>query len=507
MILPILIFSSFVIQGYAEKCIYRSFGGDSVVCVCNSTYCDSTPVTDTPEKGTYLWYMSNQFGKRMFLTKGKMKSSRVDGTIITLNRNIRYQKILGFGGSFSDATGINILSISKASQEKLLESYFGINGSRYNIGRVPIGGSDFSTRPYTLDDVDEDTDLQYFSLTEEDFKYKIPMIKWAKALNPNLQLLAVAWTAPAWMKSLQKNAGFGILEPKYYQSYSEYLLKFLKAYKKHDLNFWGISSGNEPTASVSPLGNILPNMGWIPNELANWIAYHLGPTLASSNCNETRILILDDQRANVPWFVDQTFGNHNAKKYVSGIAVHYYMDIFVSPNVLDQAHEKYPDKFILMSEACMTLKGADICLGCWSKTELYILEIFENLNHWAIGWVDWNLALNKIGGPTYIKNYVNAAIIVDEKRDEFYKLPLYYAIHHFSRFVCPGSVRINVSLTNVPLFDAITAIAFETPSKETIVLLYNKNNEGYKVAIEDGEEGFINIIVPPYSLNTIVYRR
>lgn len=92
-----------------------------MVCVCNATYCDSTPVTDTPDKGTYLWYMSSKFGDRMFLTKGTVKSSRVDGTIITLNRNIRYQRILGFGGAFTDSAGINIFNISKASQEKLFE--------------------------------------------------------------------------------------------------------------------------------------------------------------------------------------------------------------------------------------------------------------------------------------------------------------------------------------------------------------------------------------------------
>ena len=94
-------------------------------------------------------------------------------------------------------------------------------------------------------------------------------------------------------------------------------------------------------------------MGWIPNELARWIADHLGPTLAASDFNQTRIMILDDQRTNLPWFPDQTFENHRAKEYVAGIAVHYYLDDYIRPDVLDQVHEKYPDKFILITEACM----------------------------------------------------------------------------------------------------------------------------------------------------------
>lgn len=39
--------------------------------------------------------------------------------------------------------------------------------------RVPIGGTDFSTRPYTLDDVTNDDDLEHFSLADEDYTIKV----------------------------------------------------------------------------------------------------------------------------------------------------------------------------------------------------------------------------------------------------------------------------------------------------------------------------------------------
>lgn len=44
------------------------------------------------------------------------------------------------------------------------------------MGRVPIGGTDFSTRPYTYDDdVDSgvDANLTKFALQPEDFKFKV----------------------------------------------------------------------------------------------------------------------------------------------------------------------------------------------------------------------------------------------------------------------------------------------------------------------------------------------
>ena len=35
-----------------------------------------------------------------------------------------------------------------------------------------------------------------------------------------------------------------------------------------------------------------------------------------------------------------------ADKYVSGIAVHWYMDFIVPPKLLDLTHEAFPNKFI-----------------------------------------------------------------------------------------------------------------------------------------------------------------
>ena len=41
-----------------------------------------------------------------------------------------------------------------------------------------------------------------------------------------------------------------------------------------------------------------------------------------------------------------------ARKYVAGIAVHWYSDLFTPPNVLSNIHELFPDHFVLATEAC-----------------------------------------------------------------------------------------------------------------------------------------------------------
>lgn len=56
---------------------------------------------------------------------------------------------------------------------------------------------------------------------------------------------------------------------------------------------------------------------------------------------------------------------------------------------------------------------------------------FQDLNHHVVGWTDWNLALDPTGGPNWVKNFVDSPIVVDAKRDVFYKQPSFYSMAHF----------------------------------------------------------------------------
>ena len=96
------------------------------------------------------------------------------------------------------------------------------------------------------------------------------------------------------------------------------------------------------------------------------------------------------------------------------------------------------------------------------------------MKHWIAGWVDLNLALNQTGGPNLSNNKYDAAIIVDAENDRFFKQPLFYVMQHFSRFVPPGSVRIDTRLNFEPFFTELHILAFETPQNETVVIIYNR---------------------------------
>ncbi|XP_023235434.1 putative glucosylceramidase 4 [Centruroides sculpturatus] len=144
---------------------------------------------------------------------------------ISIDRTKRYQEILGFGGAFTDAAGINILSLPEQLQDQILRGYYSSDGLDYTFGRVPIASCDFSTHVYSYDDVPGDANLTHFSLTEEDSKLKIPLIHRAQKMqSKSIKLFASPWSAPGWMKSSRKMGGPGILKEEYYQTWAEYFV-------------------------------------------------------------------------------------------------------------------------------------------------------------------------------------------------------------------------------------------------------------------------------------------
>ncbi|CAG2059122.1 unnamed protein product, partial [Timema podura] len=199
------------------------------------------------------------------------------------------------------------------------------------------------------------------------------------------------------------------------------------------------------------------------------------------------------------------FQNETANKVTSGVAIHWYLDILSSANHLDTAHEAFPDKFLLYTEACITHISTQVpvYLGSWSRGERYMSSIIEVTNHWVVGWVDWNLVLDLDGGPNWANNTVDAPIIVNATADEFYKQPMFYALAHFSKFVPPGSVHIGLETENNSNF--IENVAFVTEDGLKVIILQNKGYTNQSVVIRDADKGDLLVEAPSRSMHTIIY--
>ncbi|XP_023704817.1 lysosomal acid glucosylceramidase isoform X2 [Cryptotermes secundus] len=468
------------------------------------TYCDTISKVAPVPVDQFVQYSTSRSGLRFHRTLGSFSDSPHPGGVhFTLNLTAKYQRIWGFGGAFTDAAGINIESLSLQAKENLMRSYFSTDGIEFNFGRVPVAGSDFSTHTYTYDDVRGDTNFTQYNLTDEDFFYKIPLIKEAQELSERgLHLVACAWTAPPWMKTNGDYSGFGFLKSEYYQAWADYLVKFLDEYKKQGLEFWGISTGNEPINGIIPV-NRFNSMGWTPWSQRQWIKDNFGPTLKKSHYT-VKLLALEDQRFMLPWWINVLMSDKQVEEYIDGIAVHWYWDSLFPPSLLDRTHNNFPDKFILATEACVGDKPWEfdkVKLGSWSRGEWYMEDILQDLNHWVTGWLDWNLALNPQGGPSWARNFVDAAIIVNATANEFYKQPMFYAVGHFAKFIPEGSLRIGVEPHEK---SGISAVAFQTPENAVVIILYNRSEYDMNVTVTLSDMRVINLIIQLHSFHTVV---
>lgn len=62
----------FLLAG-SSKCVARNFGQDSVVCECNSTYCDSVGSVTLPPVGRFSSYLSSMSGSRLEAGQGQVQ--------------------------------------------------------------------------------------------------------------------------------------------------------------------------------------------------------------------------------------------------------------------------------------------------------------------------------------------------------------------------------------------------------------------------------------------------
>ena len=77
----------------------------------------------------YGWNKNMQHTVMYYMYVSISICSKYFAAIYTVNKTETYQEIIGFGGAFTDAAGINIASLSKGAQENLLKSYYSPDGN------------------------------------------------------------------------------------------------------------------------------------------------------------------------------------------------------------------------------------------------------------------------------------------------------------------------------------------------------------------------------------------
>jgi glucosylceramidase len=407
---------------------------------------------------------------------------------VWVDRRRRFQSLEGFGGAFTEAAAVNWLSLGPDNQEALLCAYFDARtGHGYRLCRVHMGSCDFALGNYAHADSPGDTELVGFSI-ERDRRALLPFIKAAQRVaGEPLKILASPWSPPAWMKTQGAMNGGGRLRPEYRAAWARCYARFIDAYEAEGVPIWGVSVQNEPMATQR-----WDSCLYTAEEERDFVRDFLGPTLEAAGLGHVRIIIWDHNRDLMVERASVVYSDPAAARYVWGTGFHWYGDDQFGH--VQQVHDAWPDKHLLFTEGCQEGGPHE---GSWEIGERYARSIIQDLNHWTVGWIDWNLALDREGGPNHVDNYCSAPILVDAAGDRLLRQSAYYYLGHFSRYLHPGAERVLCAAEK----QALESTAFVNPDGTVAVVVMNRTEATLCFALRiDGLRAVTAL--PPRSIAT-----
>ncbi|MBN1386859.1 MAG: glycoside hydrolase family 30 protein [Bacteroidales bacterium] len=452
---------------------------------------ESTIYTTAPYNDLRL----TQTGILAFKAVGQQLETEVT---VFVNPDRTFQTFLGIGGAITDASAEVFAGLPEKKQEELITAYYDSTaGIGYTLCRTPIHSCDFSSESYTY--IEEgDKELKTFNI-DHDRAYKIPLLKKAfEATGGNIVIFASPWSPPAFMKDNNYMLQGGKLLPEYYNAWALYYTRFIKAFEKEGIPIWGITIQNEPMATQTWESCI-----FTAKEERDFLKDHLGPTMEKEGLGDKKILVWDHNRDLINHRANVIFEDPEASKYAWGMGFHWYEDWTGSDPMyvnLEIVKESYPSKQLLFTEGCNGGFTPDK-YQYWPNAEHYGRSMINDFNRGTVGWTDWNILLNQIGGPNHVGNYCFAPIHGDTETGELIYTPAYFYIGHFSKFIRPGARRVSTASSRSHLLSA----SFLNTDGSLVSVVMNQSDEeiNYKLYVKS-EAIFVTIAA--HSIQSIVTR-
>jgi glucosylceramidase len=392
---------------------------------------------------------------------------------INVNPNTTYQSMDGFGFSLTGGSAFHINNMSALARSTLLNDLFSPNGIHSSYLRISIGASDLDATVFSYSNLpagQTDLNLNNFSLAP-DLTHLIPVLNEIIAINPSIKIMATPWSAPTWMKTNQSSVG-GELNPQFYGVYANYFVKYVQEMALNGITIDAITVQNEPE---NPFNN--PSMVMTAAQQIDFIANHLGPAFANANIT-TKIVAFghNPDSYNYPITV---LNNPVARNFIAGSSFHLYAGQISNLSLVHNAH---PDKNIYFSEQWIESPGDFPSDLRWHTREL----IVGATRNWSRTVLEWNLAADSNNAPFTPGGCTKCLGAVTINGNTVEKNSAYYIIALASKFVKPGSVRIESNFAS-----QLPNVAFKTPNGEIVVIVLNNT---------DAQQNFnINVAANPVS--------
>ncbi len=407
---------------------------------------------------------------------------------IDIDETQGFQTIDGFGYTLTGGSAMLISRMEGTARAALLQELFSTKGNGIGVSylRVSIGASDLDERVFSYNDLpDGQTDirLEKFSLAP-DQTYLIPMLKAILAIDPTIRILGSPWSPPAWMKTNNNPKG-GSLKPEYYDAYAQYFVNYIREMKSEGIRIDAITIQNEP---LHPGNN--PSLLMLPQEQATFIKKSLGPAFRTAGI-DTKI-ILYDHNADRPDYPISILNDSDARKYVDGSAFHLYGGPITA---LTEVHNAHPDKHVYFTEQWIgapgNLKGD---LG-WHVKNL----IVGATRNWSRTVLEWNLASDPKQEPHTPGGCTECLGAITLNGNTVTRNPAYYVVAAASKFVRPGSVRIQSNTS-----DALPNVAFKTPDGRKVLIVLNATPTAQSFIIRE-KGGALTTGLPIGAVGTYVW--
>ena len=559
--LPLATFGAFAaFAALVPAC--SSSNGDKTGPADASTAHDAAPALAV-DAGTVEVFQTSRAGDH-FADEGPLPiytgASTAKRSVIAISTTEK-QQIVGFGGAITESVASVLASLPTAARQAALDAYFSPSGSGYTLTRTHIASCDFSLASYQYS-MTADPTLADFSVAHDEAAL-IPCIKDAVTSSAGaLKVLSSPWSAPAWMKapaelyvpptSANGYAGTDpVLQSQYYDAYALYLEKYIQAYKTEGIDIWALTPQNEPLGN----GGQWETMAWGPTAMNTFLQQNLGPKLKADGI-DVKILIYDHNKGPVDsdyveWATTM-YQDKTTNPFLYGSATHWYgstIDVF--EDSLEAVHALDPTKVILATEGTLdglTDQAAQPASAAyqysWMKDEFYWVkdefdwgywyadqadkplhppyepvyryarDIIVGLNHWYAGWIDWNIALDKDGGPNHVSNWCGAGMMIDETAQSIYYTPIFYVMRHFSKYIRPGATILGSTVTlasgvslngadGLPT-DGLLSVTAKNTDGSVVTVVFNETGAPIDYSITSGKL-VIEGTAPAQSLQTLVW--
>lgn len=385
-----------------------------------------------------------------------------------------YQSMDGFGFTLSQGSAKHLLAMSDSARSDLLKELFG-NGEkdiRVSYLRLPVAASDLNEFPFSYNDLKDslatDPELKNFSLSYDTLDV-IPVLKQILEINPTIKLMASPWSPPKWMKDNKDSRGGSLLE-EFEPAYAQYLVKYIQEMEKLGFSIKALTIQNEP---LHPGNN--PSLLMLPEQQARFIGRHLGPAFKASGIN-TKILVYD-HNADRPDYPNTVLSDSIANPFIDGSAFHLYGGQI---DALSEVHQAFPDKNIYFTEQWVGAPGSLEGDIPWHVKNLLI----GASRNWAKTVLEWNLSSNPELTPHTDRGGCEKCLgAVTIAGDAVVRNPAYYVIAHASKFVDPGSFRID---SNV--IEGLPNVAFLRPDGKKVLIGLNDSPTRIHFKIQEKEK-------------------